>query len=339
MPRTSYELTRCPVCDAAEGVELADRDAIRAEVERLWLFHQRRLRPDTPPSALTDRVAFSQDPPIRLARCRACGHIYRNPRERDTALRDAYDDDGIDPAVLQSLFDTQRSAYAAQARRLTDVVGKRGRGLEVGSYVGGFLAAARDAGWTFEGVDVGAKASAFAMRQGFRVTQGEIGDVTATEPFDVVAIWNTFEQLYDSRTAVAAAKRLLRPDGVLVVRIPNGEFYARWRRHLRGALAPVAERMLAHNNLLGFPYRQGFTRRSLTRLLRDGGFDVVHTFGDTLVPIADRWTRRFGAVEERVVKTVERAVQRAWRAPWVEVYARVRAEAPGNHSSAARNSS
>ncbi|HEV2642626.1 MAG TPA: methyltransferase domain-containing protein [Candidatus Elarobacter sp.] len=326
MSRTSYELTRCPVCDAADSDALADRDAIRAEVERLWAFHEARLRAGTPPEALTDRVAFSQDPPLRLARCRACTHVYRNPRERDVVLRRAYDD-ALDASVLQSLFDTQRDAYAAQARRLTRVAGKRGRGLEVGSYVGGFLAAARDAGWMFEGVDVGAAASAFAMRQGFRVTQGEITDVTTAHPYDAIAIWNTFEQLYDSRAAVAAARRMLGNGGLLVVRVPNGEFYARWRVRLRGALSPVAERVLAHNNLLGFPYRQGFTRASLQRLLADGGFEVVCTFGDTLVPIADRWTTRYGAIEERLVKRSERLAQRAWRAPWVEVYARVRGEA------------
>lgn len=327
MTRTSYELSPCPVCGAADGDEVADRDAIRAEIERLWAFHQRRLRAGTPPGALTDRVAFSQDPPLRLTACSVCGHVYRNPRERDVTLRRAYDD-APDPSVLQALFDTQRDAYAAQARRLARVAGRRGRGLEVGSYVGGFLAAARDAGWDFEGVDVGTAASVFAGRQGFRVMHGEITDVAGDRPYDVVAVWNTFEQLYDSRAAVAAARRLLVAGGLLAVRIPNGAFYTRWRARLHGPLAPVAERVLAHNNLLGFPYRQGFTQGSLTRLLRDGGFDVVHTFGDTLVPIADRWTTRYGAIEERMVKRAERALQRAWRAPWVEVYARARNGVP-----------
>lgn len=323
MTRTTYELTRCPVCDSPEATEIADRETIRTEVERLWAFHGARLRTGVPPRFLLDRVAFSQDPPIRLARCTVCGHLYRNPLERVEALAAAYDDAAPDEAVLEGLFETQRAAYAAQAARLTTVVGRAGRGLEVGSYVGGFLAAARERGWSFDGVDVSESAVAFAARRGFTVTRGSIADVHPSSPFDAVAIWNTFEQLPQSRTAVAAARDLLVPRGVLVVRIPNGEFYMRWRRRLDGALAGVAERLLAHNNLLSFPYRQGFTERSLSRLFREGGFEVIHTVGDTLVPIADEWTTRMGAIEERAVKRMERALEHGWRAPWVEVYARV----------------
>jgi SAM-dependent methyltransferase len=303
-------------------VEVANRETILLERERLWEFHDRRLRDGVPPERLMDRVAFSQEPPLRLARCLECEHIYRNPRERIEALGAAYEEDTPDETVLQTLFDTQREAYSSQARRLTEVAGVGGRGLEVGSYVGGFLAAARDAGWAFEGVDISARACAFVARKGFAVTCGEIGDVTTRRPFDVVAIWNTFEQLYDSRAAVNAARGLLRDGGILVVRVPNGSFYEEWRNRLDGPVAGIAERLLVHNNLLTFPYRQGFSQRSLERLLGEAGFHVVRIFGDTLVPIADEWTTTIGSVEERTVKGAERLIQRDWNAPWVEVYAR-----------------
>lgn len=321
----TYELTQCPVCNSPDSAEIADRDAMRSEVERVWEFHERRLHGAVPPQFLLDRVAFSQSAPIRLAQCRECTHLFRNPRERAEALESAYDDSSPGEAVLRALFDTQRAAYQHQAARLTKIVGrsgKSGRGLEVGSYVGGFLAAARDAGWVFDGVDVSEGSSAFAARSGFSVTRGTIESVSTQTPYDVVAIWNTFEQLYDSRSAIAAARRLLRPRGSLVVRIPNGDFYLRWRKRLSGAAAGIAERVLIHNNLLSFPYRQGFTERSLARLMHGGGFEVEQVHGDTLVPIADRFTTLYGVIEERAVKAVERLAQRGWEAPWVEVYAR-----------------
>lgn len=322
MSWTSYELTSCPVCGSVESVEVADRDAILAEREQLWEFHGRRLRDDIPPEQLMDRVAFSQEPPLRLARCVRCWHIFRNPRERQEALDAVYRDEAPEESVLRALFDTQHEAYAEQATRLTEVVGHPARGLEVGSYAGGFLAAARDQGWVFEGVDISARAVAFAARSGFTVTCGEITGVSTAHPFDAVAVWNTFEQLYDARAAVVSARKLLRTGGVLAVRIPNGRFYERWRKRLDGPMAAIAERMLAHNNLLTFPYRQGFTSRSLTRLLRHGGFEITRVFGDTLVPIADQWTTPLGAADERLVKRLERLLQHGWHAPWVEVYAR-----------------
>ena len=92
-------------------------------------------------------------------------------------------------------------------------------------------------------------------------------------------------------------------------------------------VAQAARLLLAHNNLLTFPYRYGFGPSSITRLLDQCGFRVEQIFGDVLVPIADRWTRPWAAVEERVVKglltPVARANGRVGLAPWIEVYARV----------------
>jgi hypothetical protein len=111
---------------------------------------------------------------------------------------------------------------------------------------------------------------------------------------------------------------------MLAIRVPNGTFYATVRRRLDGVAGPVARALLAHNNLLGFPYRHGFTVRSLTLLLEDTGFEIVRTFGDTLVPIADEWTRGWAAAEERMVKSAAKALAAldTEGAPWFEVYAR-----------------
>ena len=68
--------------------------------------------------------------------------------------------------------------------------------------------------------------------------------------------------------------------------------------------------------------------RFTTALVEQLGFRVVHVTGDVLVPIADKWTKPWAAVEERGLKRAVRAVvarvARGERslAPWLEVYAR-----------------
>jgi len=52
VPSPSYEPSRCIVCDHTDSEVVAERDDLRAEVEALWEYHQRRLRPDTPPDRL-----------------------------------------------------------------------------------------------------------------------------------------------------------------------------------------------------------------------------------------------------------------------------------------------
>ena len=125
-------------------------------------------------------------------------------------------------------------------------------------------------------------------------------------------------------TSSQGARSLVREGGLFVARVPNGEFYAGLRSRLDGRGAALARALLAHNNLLAFPYRHGFTRGSLTRLLAATGWRVARIFGDALVPIADEWTRRWAAAEERAVKRMLSLAARARpaSAPWLEVYAR-----------------
>jgi len=326
MHSTAYELARCPVCNGADSHEIAGGDEVREEIEALWAFHTRRLRDDTPPERLTDRVAFSQAPPLRLVQCARCETIYRNPRERAFEVTDTYEDETPSIEMLQSLHDTQRAAFDGQLSRLADVANRKGRGLEVGSYAGAFLAAGRERGWQFEGLDINESANEFARSLGFSVTSGDLTTFRTKRPFDTVAIWNCFDQLPDPRAAARAAHALLKPRGVVAIRVPNGAFYAAVRRRLDGAAAPIARALLAHNNLLGFPYRHGFTVKSMTLLLEDTGFDVVRTHGDALVPIADEWTRGWAAAEERMIKALMKALAALDTdgAPWFEVYARSR---------------
>lgn len=315
-----YELTACAVCGGDAQDEIADEGDVRGEVEALWAFHGRRLRTDTPTSRLVDRVAFSEHPPLRIARCATCGFVFRNPIERERELDEVYEAATPDAATLRALHRVQRHAYRAQARRLLRVLGRRGDALEVGSYVGAFLAAARSVGIHAEGLDVNAGVNAFTRSLGFIVHEGDLETASIPRAFDAVVIWNCFDQLFDPRGALAAARRLLRPGGVVAIRVPNGAFYAR----LAGGAGPLARAVLAHNNLLGFPYRFGFTPESIVRLLADQGFEARALFGDVLVPTADEFTRPWARLEERLLKGALRFLaHRSLRwAPWFEVYAR-----------------
>ena len=253
--------------------------------------------------------------------------MFRNPAERVTELQKAYREPTADPEALRRIHDSQRRSYDRQLALLRRLAGASARGLEVGSYTGAFLAAARDAGLAFQGLDLNADANAFVARLGLRTTTGDLDTFASSGNFDVIAIWNTFDQLLDPRAALHAAKRLVRPNGLLAIRVPNGEFYARHRLAMRSG-SPIrrssATRKLALNNLLGFPYRWGFTLGGLRKLLRDMEFTVVQARGDVLPPLADEFTRRWAAFREAASKRILRRLYsgRPGSAPWFELYAR-----------------
>src|SRR6476469_10217805 len=100
--RPAYEFAHCIVCGHTDSDVVGEQEDLRREVEVLWEYQSRRFKTGTPTRRLMDRVAFSQDPPLRLVRCRECGLIYRNPVERPHELNEIYARETPPPDVLRS---------------------------------------------------------------------------------------------------------------------------------------------------------------------------------------------------------------------------------------------
>jgi 2-polyprenyl-3-methyl-5-hydroxy-6-metoxy-1,4-benzoquinol methylase len=315
---TTYELATCPVCRSPSSRVIADGAQIRKELEALWQFHLRRLHTGAPVAQLFDRAIFSQQPPLQVTQCRDCGTVYRNPRERDEQLVETYQEETPSQEALASLFSQQYDFYKKRVSRLTQLAGQPREVLEVGSYVGGFLRAARDAGWRARGIDVNPHANRFARAQGCEVEACALHELGTNQHFDAVVLWNCFDQLPDPHEALARVTAMLNPAGLVALRIPNGACYAALRG--RGGLSRL---LLAWNNLASFPYRHGFTSASLAQLLEHHGYAIVQQHADTLVPISSAYTRGWARREEQLVKRAMKALLPQRLAPWLEVYARL----------------
>lgn len=313
---TTYEIAPCPVCRGLNVRTVADRQQLERELEWLWQFHLRRLKPGAPVNQLFDRAIFSQRLPLHLVQCRECATVFRSPRERAEDVVEVYEEEQPSESALASLFEEQYAFYRPRVQKIDKLAGRTGTVLEVGSYVGAFLRAAADAGWDACGLDVNANATEFARNRGVDVVESSLEDFSTGRRFDVIAIWNCFDQLPDPHAALRAAGDLLNPGGWLVIRVPNGGYYAARakRRWLRQRAS------LAWNNLASFPYRHGFTPQSLTRLVNGHGYRVEDMVADKLVRISSEWTRTWARWEERVLKTV--MARPGSQAPWFEIYAR-----------------
>lgn len=314
---TRYEIAACPVCQRQDVRTLADSEQIKQQLERLWEFHVRRLRSGAPIQQLFDRAIFSQKPPLNVVQCNRCETVFRSPREKEEDVLETYQDEAPSRQSLDSLFGAQYKFFQPRVARLQQMAGRMGSVLEVGSYVGGFLRAATDAGWDAHGIDVNRHANQYARSNGCTVTECAIEDYHPRRKFDVVALWNCFDQLANPTAALTAVRALLDEGGHIAIRVPNGAFFARMLKHPH----LFAERMLSWNNMATFPYRHGFTPASLRSLLENNGYRVVATAPDTLVNISSSWTRPWARWEERLVKAAMNVVRKDERLPWFEIYA------------------
>jgi SAM-dependent methyltransferase len=329
---------RCAVCGGEEHAVICSAWEVGAHQEYLRRFHRRRLRRPRE-EALADRADFTQDYATDIVACAGCRLVFRNPRPSDEAIRRAYAQDEYGAERLAALFDSQVELHRPRARRLARRLGPEAKVVEVGSFVGGFLQAGREAGMRMLGVDPGREVDRFCAARGLRVFRGALPDLTpdhlpegwAHGGVDCVAVWNAFDQLPDAEPTLTAARRLLRKGGVLALRVPNGECFrlaARWMRRLPAPLDGWLRALMAWNNLLAFPYLHGYSVRTLDWLLSWHGFERVTATPDVLCRLADDQTKTWAACEEGALKAIARCagqVDAAWLgypriAPWLDAY-------------------
>jgi SAM-dependent methyltransferase len=337
--RADLEWIACPACGTDAAVPLASAGDMAAERDALARFHARRERAGAPAARRKDRIDFTEAYDTGVVACGACGLVHRNPVLPRDAQVETYADDDYPDENLQAAWAGDRARYGGAVETLERRLGKKGAVLEVGAFAGGFLDAARRRGWRAIGTDVGEQVTRFAQKKGLRVLRGELADLPLPErAFDAACVWNCFDHLREPARDLATLARLVKPGGLLWVRVPNGDFYREARLRVaarpRGPAAAAIAALLAYNNFLAFPYLCAYPVPALARLLHRHGFALEEVRSDTLVPLADEWTAGWARAEERALKAAARwgarllvAATRGRRhlAPWIEVVARRRA--------------
>lgn len=237
-----------------------------------------------------------------------------------------YADDIYDSSLLSLLypryvraFEDKRAQYLPELRNHAEV-------LELGSHLGAFLQTAEEWGWRPTGLDIGESTSAFARRQGASVKKLPLEDYSPKlrKP-EAIFIWNCFEQLEDPSRTLRESYRLLEKHGLLLVRVPNADFYREQRWRLRKLRSQTALKLLGYNNLLGFPYLHGYTPATLDRLLRTYRFDPVAARNSSVIePPYPQMSARMRDEWRATRDNGERS--HSTGGPWLEILCRRRAD-------------
>lgn len=206
---------------------------------------------------------------ITLAQCAGCGFVFDSPRPTSAALARYYGEDALASgrvyrsdaadAHYPKLFAHRATFYAP----LFDAR-PSGRLLDVGCGTGAFLRAMAEHapdGWQLCGLEPSAESHAALAAEraagtaDFVVERGYLGDpLFADASFDAVSLISVLEHLPDPLAAMREVARLLKPNGVALLEVPN-------------TLHPE----LSLTGYFGLEHVCHFTPGSLQHLLREVG--------------------------------------------------------------------
>jgi SAM-dependent methyltransferase len=118
---------------------------------------------------------------------------------------------------------------------------------------------------------VGIDTAGFARSRGFEVFDRSLEQCGfESQSLDGVFIWNCFEQLGAPRRITGEIRRILKPGGILVIQIPDAEFYLAVRR----SGSPRSLAILGYNAILGWPHLRGYSEGSARRFFSGAGFSA-----------------------------------------------------------------
>lgn len=127
-------------------------------------------------------------------------------------------------SLFEKLYHTvKQKALRDKIALVGRFAGSKGKLLDIGAGTGDFLAIAKESGWDITGVEPSEKAKAIAIKKGVA-----FADSTQSLPnhsFDAITMWHVLEHVPDVEAQITELKRLLKPEGVIIVAVPNFQSY------------------------------------------------------------------------------------------------------------------
>lgn len=167
---------------------------------------------------------------LGIARCKDCSLIYVTPRLKNP--------EGAYWGDAEKYFKEARLIFEGKASHHRDpnyrddlkLIHKYkpvGNFLDVGTNMGFFLRNAKKwSGWSLYGVEPSPSLSEMARKYfGLNVKTSFLEDAGfENEFFDVVTMTDVFEHISEPGRMLADVHRILKPDGILFIKVPNGLF-------------------------------------------------------------------------------------------------------------------
>lgn len=156
-----------------------------------------------------------------LVRCDACAMIFESPRYDAQVIIKGY------MASSEAGHDSQysmrvKSFYRALARNAKDIPPPGAKILDIGTAGGAFLDAAKQFGYDAYGMEPSADLVMRGKARGLQIEQGTIESHNFEQgSFDMVCLWDVIEHLPDPKSALIEIKKLIKPNGILLINYPD----------------------------------------------------------------------------------------------------------------------
>ncbi len=219
--------------------------------------------------------------------CKNCGFVYVNPRPDEAYLKEYYQSYLPDTPDKIKKWKYMMSGVFKKTVSIIDEIfsNKKGKLLDIGCAHGFFLQMMKDKEWDTYGIDLSKSAVDYARSTGLEVSNITLMEMKCPDnEFDVITMFYVLEHLLDPVSFMQDVYRILKPGGLLIVRVPHTTPIVKLLKILR-----------IPNRLYDAPsHLSDFSPKTIKLLLQKTGFkDIKTIIGGITYP--DLFFKRFAS--------------------------------------------
>ena len=208
-----------------------------------------------------------------IVSCKSCGFKFTNPRPDNSVLGNYYKAESYvshtnsKKGIVNRLYHIVRNYTLGKKLSLISSYVSRGTILDYGCGTGMFIGACKNAGWETFGMEPDDDARKIASEQNLNLFSDKdtLQTHVSEKQFDAITLWHVLEHVTDVLETLAFFKQKLKPNGVLIIAVPNHVSYdAQYYKEYWAAYD--VPRHLHH-----------FELKSMKSLLENAGFQLLET--------------------------------------------------------------
>lgn len=163
----------------------------------------------------------------RYVKCSDCKMVYLNPVFNNEALKDYYEQNhAFQSEIVENDSEFYISLYSKGVANIKKVNPNAQNILDIGCSSGVFLDVAKAHGLHTFGIELNKSEYEFAKKKGHEVYNELLENISFSQKFDAISMWDVFEHLKDGEKYLNLIKSLLNKNGVIFLQIPSSDSLA-----------------------------------------------------------------------------------------------------------------
>jgi len=215
---------------------------------------------------------------IGIVKCKGCRLVYTNPMVKEPEKNywggeEKYFEEAR--LIFKGAGKHHRDSNYLEDLSIIEKIKPKGNFLDIGTNIGFFLRHTRGRNWNVTGIDPSPSLSEMARKYfGLNVKTCYLNEAGfGDEYFDVVTMTDVFEHIQEPKKLLADIKKVIKKDGILFIKVPNGKY-----NMLKLWLAKAAGKVKDYDIFDSYEHVTHFAHKTLKKMLEECGFKITKSY-------------------------------------------------------------